>query len=198
MQQKDLTSDLVNSSFFKIENLWESLRKMIDEYERITKNKSKQYEYLKEQHNIDQMLMLQYPKTCSQLQNVIENLKSNIAILRMKRNSHIEILKAQTTDINKKFKDIKRKIVMMQIIDSSERKKLIITSNEILTVKNLYLQNRSFKRYFAKGKHCSESPQLLPLQGTNGSFGTPCLYFNYIEICISKFFNYLHLTKSYF
>ncbi|XP_076548656.1 dynein regulatory complex subunit 2 isoform X2 [Osmia lignaria lignaria] len=64
--------------------------------------------------------------------NAIENLKSNIAITRMKRNSHIEILEAQATDINKKFKDIKQKIVIMQIIDSSKRKKLIITSNEIL------------------------------------------------------------------
>nr|XP_034171180.1 dynein regulatory complex subunit 2 [Osmia lignaria] len=130
--KEDLTSDLVNCSFFKIENLWESLCKMIDEYERITKSKNKQYEYLKEQDNIDQMLILQYPKTCLQLQNAIENLKSNIAITRMKRNSHIEILKAQATDINKKFKDIKQKIVIMQIIDSSKRKKLIITSNEIL------------------------------------------------------------------
>nr|XP_012143523.1 PREDICTED: coiled-coil domain-containing protein 65 [Megachile rotundata] len=128
---EETTSNLMSQSFLKIESLWDQLYKTINEYERITENKRKQYEYLKQQDITHQISIQQYPKTYLQLQNAIENLKCSMEMLSLKRNNYITRLKEKETDMNNKFKNIKYNIASMQMIDSFQMKKLIITSNEV-------------------------------------------------------------------
>ncbi|XP_017790873.1 PREDICTED: coiled-coil domain-containing protein 65-like, partial [Habropoda laboriosa] len=90
------------------------------------------YEYLKEQNDANQTCILQYPKVHLKLQTVIESLKHNIEILSQNRKERITKLKIKDKDVKKRFRNIKHEFSVTQMVDSSQLKKLIVTSNEIL------------------------------------------------------------------
>lgn len=134
-----MVSHLVHQSFLNIEDLWEQLCKVINEYQRIVENKKKQYEYLKEQDDIYQTCTIKYSKVYLQLQNIIESLKFKIQTLSEKKKEQIEKLKIKDINIKEKYKNIKYEFNMTQMIDSSQLKKLTVTSNEVLKVRKYLL-----------------------------------------------------------
>lgn len=134
-----MVSHLVHQSFLNIEDLWEQLCKVINEYQRIVENKKKQYEYLKEQDDIYQTCTIKYSKVYLQLQNTIESLKFKIQTLSEKKKEQIEKLKIKDINIKEKYKNIKYEFNMTQMIDSSQLKKLTVTSNEVLKVRKYLL-----------------------------------------------------------
>lgn len=134
-----MVSHLVHQSFLNIEDLWEQLCKVINEYQRIVENKKKQYEYLKEQDDIYQMCTIKYSKVYLQLQNTIESLKFKIQILSETKKEQIEKLKIKDINIKEKYKNIKYKFNMTQMIDTSQLKKLTVISNEVLKVRKYLL-----------------------------------------------------------
>ncbi|XP_043520100.1 dynein regulatory complex subunit 2 [Frieseomelitta varia] len=130
--EKDRASHFIHQAFLKIEKFWEQLCRIINEYQRIIENKKKQYEYLKEQDDVHQMCLLQYPKIYLQLQNIIETLKVNVRILSEKRKVQIAKLKRKDINIQERYKNIKYKFTVTQMISSVQLKKLIVRSNEVL------------------------------------------------------------------
>lgn len=138
-----MISHLGHQSFLNIENLWEQLSKVINEYQRIVENKKKQYEYLKEQDNIYQTYTVKYSKIYFELQNTIESLKFKIQILSQEKKEQIGKLKIKDINIKEKYKNIKYKFNMSQMIDTSQLKKLTVISNEVLKVRK-YLLNYFF------------------------------------------------------
>lgn len=138
-----MVSHLGHQSFLNIENLWEQLSKVINEYQRIVENKKKQYEYLKEQDNIYQTCTVKYSKVYFELQNTIESLKFKIQILSQEKKEQIGKLKIKDINIKEKHKNIKYKFNMSQMIDTSQLKKLTVISNEVLKVRK-YLLNYFF------------------------------------------------------
>lgn len=134
-----MVSHLVHQSFLNIEDLWEQLCKVINEYQRIVENKKKQYEYLKEQDDIYQTCTIKYSKVYLQLQNTIDSLKFKIQTLSEKKKEQIEKLKIKDINIKEKYKNIKYEFNMTQMIDSSQLKKLTVTSNEVLKVRKYLL-----------------------------------------------------------
>lgn len=134
-----MVSHLVHQSFLNIEDLWEQLCKVINEYQRIVENKKKQYEYLKEQDDIYQTCTIKYSKVYLQLQNTIESLKFKIQTLSEKKKKQIEKLKIKDINIKEKYKNIKYEFNMTQMIDTSQLKKLTVTSNEVLKVRKYLL-----------------------------------------------------------
>ncbi|KOX74625.1 Coiled-coil domain-containing protein 65 [Melipona quadrifasciata] len=130
--EKDMASDFIHQAFLKIEKFWEQLSRIINEYQRIVENKKKQYEYLKKQDDVHQMYILQYPEIYLQLQNIIETLKVNVRILSQKRKVQIAELKMKDINIQKRYKNIKYKFTVTQMIGSVQLKKLIVRSNEVL------------------------------------------------------------------
>ncbi|PBC26104.1 dynein regulatory complex subunit 2 [Apis cerana] len=130
--EENMVSHLVHQSFLNIEDLWEQLCKVINEYQRIVENKKKQYEYLKEQDDIYQTCTIKYSKVYLQLQNTIESLKFKIQTLSEKKKEQIEKLKIKDINIKEKYKNIKYEFNMTQMIDTSQLKKLTVTSNEVL------------------------------------------------------------------
>lgn len=134
-----MVSHLVHQSFLNIEDLWEQLCKVINEYQRIVENKKKQYEYLKEQDDIYQTCTIKYSKVYLQLQNTIESLKFKIQTLSEKKKEQIEKLKIKDINIKEKYKNIKYEFNMTQMIDTSQLKKLTVTSNEVLKVRKYLL-----------------------------------------------------------
>ncbi|CAD1469321.1 unnamed protein product, partial [Heterotrigona itama] len=129
---KDVASDFKYQAFLKVEKFWEQLCRIINECQRIVENKKKQYEYLKEQDDVHQMCILQYPKIYLQLQDITETLKVNIRILSQKRKVQIAKLKMKDTNIRERYKDIKYKFTVTRMIDSVRLKKMIVRSNEVL------------------------------------------------------------------
>lgn len=129
----------MHQSFLNIEDLWEQLCKVINEYQRIVENKKKQYEYLKEQDDIYQTCTIKYSKVYLQLQNTIESLKFKIQTLSEKKKEQIEKLKIKDINIKEKYKNIKYEFNMTQMIDTSQLKKLTVTSNEVLKVRKYLL-----------------------------------------------------------
>lgn len=138
-----MISHLGHQSFLNIENLWEQLSKVINEYQRIVENQKKQYEYLKEQDNIYQTCTVKYSKIYFELQNTIESLKFKIQILSQEKKEQIGKLKIKDINIKEKYKNIKYKFNMSQMIDTSQLKKLTVISNEVLKVRK-YLLNYFF------------------------------------------------------
>lgn len=134
-----MVSHLVHQSFLNIEDLWEQLCKVINEYQRLVENKKKQYEYLKEQDDIYQTCTIKYSKVYLQLQNTIESLKFKIQTLSEKKKEQIEKLKIKDINIKEKYKNIKYEFNMTQMIDTSQLKKLTVTSNEVLKVRKYLL-----------------------------------------------------------
>lgn len=134
-----MVSHLMHQSFLNIEDLWEQLCKVINEYQRIVENKKKQYEYLKEQDDIYQTCTIKYSKVYLQLQNTIESLKFKIQTLSEKKKEQIEKLKIKDINIKEKYKNIKYEFNMTQMIDTSQLKKLTVTSNEVLKVSKYLL-----------------------------------------------------------
>lgn len=134
-----MVSHLVHKSFLNIEDLWEQLCKVINEYQRTIENKKKQYDYLKEQDDIYQTCTIKYSKIYLQLQNTIESLKFKIQILSQKKKEQIEKLKIKDINIKEKYKNIKYEFNMTQMIDTSQLKKLIVISNEVLKVRKYLL-----------------------------------------------------------
>lgn len=134
-----MVSHLVHKSFLNIEDLWEQLSKVINEYQRTIENKKKQYDYLKEQDDIYQTCTIKYSKVYLQLQNTIESLKFKIQILSQKKKEQIEKLKIKDINIKEKYKNIKYEFNMTQMIDTSQLKKLIVISNEVLKVRKYLL-----------------------------------------------------------
>lgn len=134
-----MVSHLVHQSFLNIEDLWEQLCKVINEYQRIVENKKKQYEYLKEQDDIYQTCTIKYSKVYLQLQNTIESLKFKIQTLSEKKKEQIEKLKIKDINIKERYKNIKYEFNMTQMIDTSQLKKLTVTSNEVLKVRKYFL-----------------------------------------------------------
>lgn len=134
-----MVSHLVHQSFLNIEDLWEQLCKVINEYQRIVENKKKQYEYLKKQDDIYQICTIKYSKVYLQLQNTIESLKFKIQILSETKKEQIEKLKIKDINIKEKYKNIKYKFNMTQMIDTSQLKKLTVISNEVLKVRKYLL-----------------------------------------------------------
>lgn len=134
-----MVSHLVHKSFLNIEDLWEQLCKVINEYQRTIENKKKQYDYLKEQDDIYQTCTIKYSKVYLQLQNTIESLKFKIQILSQKKKEQIEKLKIKDINIKEKYKNIKYEFNMTQMIDTSQLKKLIVISNEVLKVRKYLL-----------------------------------------------------------
>lgn len=134
-----MVSHLVHQSFLNIEDLWEQLCKVINEYQRIVENKKKQYEYLKEQDDIYQTYTIKYSKVYLQLQNTIESLKFKIQTLSEKKKEQIEKLKIKDINIKERYKNIKYEFNMTQMIDTSQLKKLTVTSNEVLKVRKYLL-----------------------------------------------------------
>ncbi|KAK1123299.1 hypothetical protein K0M31_008919, partial [Melipona bicolor] len=130
--EKDMASDFIHQAFLKIEKFWEQLCRIINEYQRIVENKKKQYEYLKKQDDVHQMYILQYPEIYLQLQNIIETLKVNARILSQKRKVQIAELKMKDINIQKRYKNIKYKFTVTQMIGSVQLKKLTVRSNEVL------------------------------------------------------------------
>ncbi|XP_043796946.1 dynein regulatory complex subunit 2 [Apis laboriosa] len=130
--EENMVSHLVHKSFLNIEDLWEQLCKVINEYQRTIENKKKQYDYLKEQDDIYQTCTIKYSKVYLQLQNTIESLKFKIQILSQKKKEQIEKLKIKDINIKEKYKNIKYEFNMTQMIDTSQLKKLIVISNEVL------------------------------------------------------------------
>lgn len=134
-----MVSHLVHQSFLNIEDLWEQLCKVINEYQQIVENKKKQYEYLKKQDDIYQICTIKYSKVYLQLQNTIESLKFKIQILSETKKEQIEKLKIKDINIKEKYKNIKYKFNMTQMIDTSQLKKLTVISNEVLKVRKYLL-----------------------------------------------------------
>ncbi|CAK9829612.1 Dynein regulatory complex subunit 2 [Anthophora retusa] len=130
--EEDIVSDLVQHSFLSAEDLWQQLCKIIDNYKSMIESKKKQYEYLKEQNVAYQTCILQYPEVHLQLQTIIESLKYNIEILSLNSKERITKLKIEDIRVKKRFKNIKHKFAVTQMIDSSQLKQLIVTSNEVL------------------------------------------------------------------
>lgn len=130
-----MASDFIHQAFLKIEKFWEQLCRIINEYERIVENKKNQYEYLKEQDDMHQIYILQYPKIYLQLQNTIEFLKVNVRILSQKRGVQIANIKIKNINIHERYKNIKYKFTVTEMIGSVQLKKLIVRSNEVLKVR---------------------------------------------------------------
>ncbi|XP_076289013.1 dynein regulatory complex subunit 2 [Lasioglossum baleicum] len=133
--EEDVMSNLIHISSQNLKNLWEQLNRTLIEYERVTKNKKKQYEYLKEQDSVYQQCILQYPKVQLQLQNAAENLRCNIQILSLKRDEQVGNLKMKNAHIKKETRDMKQYFSTVQAVDYVQLKKLTVFSNDAL--KNL-------------------------------------------------------------
>lgn len=129
-----MASDLVRQSFLKIDYTWDQLHEVLDEYEAMIENKKKQHDYLKEQDDIYQMSMLQYPKEHLHLQNVIQSLKHNNEILSLKRGERIAKLKTNDASLKEILKKIKHEFTTNQAIDISQLKQLTASSNKVLKV----------------------------------------------------------------
>nr|XP_033322774.1 dynein regulatory complex subunit 2 [Megalopta genalis] len=132
--EEDEMSNLLRISSENIEHLWEQLNGTLVEYERVTMNKKKQYEYLKKQDSIYQQCILQYPKIHLQLQNAAESLKYNIQILSLKRDDRVGNLKKKNSYMKKRSKDMKQCFTAAQAIDFVQLKKLTVFSNDAIKV----------------------------------------------------------------
>ncbi|XP_054016777.1 dynein regulatory complex subunit 2 [Hylaeus anthracinus] len=128
----NVASNLVHRSLVNMENLWEQLNKVLTEYERMTRHKIKQYEYLKGQDNIHQLYVSQYHKVHLQLQNVVESLKHDTQALSSKRESEISKLQTKDIDLKKKIRNVKQQFTAVQTVDLLQLKKLTVTSNDVL------------------------------------------------------------------
>lgn len=137
-------SNLIHISSQNVKNLWEQLNRTLIEYESVTKNKKKQYEYLKEQDSVHQQCILQYPKVQLHLQNATENLRCNIQILSLKRDEQVGNLKMKNARIKKETRDMKQYFGTVQAVDYVQLKKLTVFSNDALKVKQYIL---SFATY---------------------------------------------------
>ena len=85
------------------------------------------------------MCTIKYSKVYLQLQNTIESLKFKIQILSETKKEQIEKLKIKDINIKEKYKNIKYKFNMTQMIDTSQLKKLTVISNEVLKVRKYLL-----------------------------------------------------------
>lgn len=119
----------------EIEKLWRQLNETIIEYERSTRDKRKQYEYLKEQDDAHHVDVAQYPKLHTQLQNVIKNLKQDIQALAQKREQTITELKDHIVQMGKRLQSLRQKFSMARMLDATQLKKLTIISTSVLKVK---------------------------------------------------------------
>ncbi|XP_031773508.1 dynein regulatory complex subunit 2 [Apis florea] len=196
---KNMVSHLGHQSFLNIENLWEQLSKVINEYQRIVENKKKQYEYLKEQDNIYQTCTVKYSKVYFELQNTIESLKFKIQILSQEKKEQIGKLKIKDINIKEKHKNIKYKFNMSQMIDTSQLKKLTVISNEVLKHLKRILEQGSkileiikictslepvlfnFKKYFVRdADHTEFSDTNIPT--SCAKIDNFWKYYNYIKV----------------
>ncbi|XP_076646000.1 dynein regulatory complex subunit 2 [Halictus rubicundus] len=133
--EENVMSNLIHISSQNVKNFWEQLNRTLAEYERVTQNKKKQYEYLKEQDSMYQQCILQYPKLHLQLQNTAESLQCNVQILSSKRDERIGNLQMKNAHIKKETKHMKQYFSTVQTIDYVQLKKLTVFSNDAL--KNL-------------------------------------------------------------
>ncbi|XP_078036878.1 dynein regulatory complex subunit 2 [Augochlora pura] len=157
--EEEEMSNLLSTSSENIKHLWEQLNGTLAEYERVTINKKKQYEYLKERDSIYQQCILKYPKIHLQLQNAAESLKCNIQILSLKRNDRVENLKRKNAYIKKKSKDMKQCFATTQAIDFMQLKKLTVFSND--AIKNLRKSEQRSSTILEIIKICSNLESFL-------------------------------------
>ncbi|KAG7208915.1 hypothetical protein KM043_015095 [Ampulex compressa] len=130
--KEDMISDFLQTTTANMESLWGQLNEIIDEYEKTTESKRKQYEYLKKQDDTHQTETAQYPKLHSQLQNNIDALKDDLQTLSRRRSECIEELKTQADTMKKRIVNLRQDFSTAQIIDASQLKKLSVTSNNVL------------------------------------------------------------------
>ncbi|XP_076379081.1 dynein regulatory complex subunit 2 [Megalopta genalis] len=157
--EEDEMSNLLRISSENIEHLWEQLNGTFVEYERVTMNKKKQYEYLKKQDSIYQQCILQYPKIHLQLQNAAESLKYNIQILSLKRDDRVGNLKRKNSYMKKRSKDMKQCFTAAQAIDFVQLKKLTVFSND--AIKNLRKSEQRSSNILEIMKICSNLESFL-------------------------------------
>lgn len=119
----------------EIEKLWRQLNETIIEYEKSTRDKRKQYEYLKEQDDAHHADVAQYPRLHTQLQSTIKNLKQDIQVLSQKREQTITELKDHIMRMEKRLQSLRQGLSMARMLDATQLKKLTIISASILKVK---------------------------------------------------------------
>ncbi|XP_046745212.1 dynein regulatory complex subunit 2-like [Diprion similis] len=114
-----------------MEHLWSQLLATITDYEVLTENKRKQYEYLKEQDDAVRAEAAMFPKQQSQLLDTIDITKGQLDDLAWERGEQITELKQQLEQLNKAIWDLRSKIKMAQITDAIQLKKLSVISNGV-------------------------------------------------------------------
>ncbi|XP_032675636.1 dynein regulatory complex subunit 2 [Odontomachus brunneus] len=130
--KEDSVSHLMQYTSNEIEKLWRQLNETITEYERSTRDKRKQYEYLKEQDDAYHADVAQYPKLHTQLQNVIKNLKQDMQALAQKREQTITELKDHIVQMGKRLQSLRQEFSMVRMLDATQLKKLTIISASVL------------------------------------------------------------------
>lgn len=124
----------------EVEELWRQLNEMIIEYEKNTRDKRKQYEYLKEQDDGHRTDVAQYPKLQTQLQSTIKSLKQNTHALSQQREQSITELSNRIVRLKKKTENLRQIFSVNQVLDTIQLKKLTIISASVLKVKILNYQ----------------------------------------------------------
>lgn len=121
----------------EIEKLWRQLNETITEYERSTRDKRKQYEYLKEQDDAHHADVAQYPRLHAQLQGAIKSLKHDTQTLSHKREQTITELKDYIVRSGEKLRSLRQEFSVARMLDATQLKKLTIISAGVLKVKEI-------------------------------------------------------------
>lgn len=126
--------ELRNRVVGNMESLWSQLLGTISDYESLTENKRKQYEYLKEQDDVVRAETSLFPKQQSQLLDTIDSTKAQLDDLAWERGEQITELKNQLEKLNKAIWDLRSKIRMAQVTDAIQLKRLSVISNGVKKV----------------------------------------------------------------
>ncbi|XP_025601813.2 dynein regulatory complex subunit 2 [Athalia rosae] len=129
--KEDDMIELRNRVVGNMERLWSELIGTVSDYETLTENKRKQYEYLKEQDDAVRAETAVFPRQQSQLLDTIDNMKGQLEDLVWERGERITELKTQLTQLNKAIWDLRSKIRMAQVMDAIQLKRLSVISNGV-------------------------------------------------------------------
>ena len=112
------------------------LQKVISDYESSTESKRKQYEYLKEQDDLNSFEIMQFPKLHLQLLETVENLKNETHTLQLEREESIFELKNQLERLSTRIWKLRQEMKLNQTIDALQLKRLSVTSSTVIKVYN--------------------------------------------------------------
>ena len=121
-------------SMIQIQSL--ELQKVISDYESSTESKRKQYEYLKEQDDLNSFEIMQFPKLHLQLLETVENLKNETHTLQLEREESIFELKNQLERLSTRIWKLRQEMKLNQTIDALQLKRLSVTSSTVIKVYN--------------------------------------------------------------